>query len=47
MRIRILNGVITQRVVIVQEADAILIIGLKNHGIYDKVWQKGTMITQA
>jgi len=42
--IRILSDVTPEKVTILQEADAIFINGLKNHGLYNKVWQAGTML---
>jgi len=42
--IRILSDVTPEKVAILQEADAIFINGLRNHGLYDKVWQAGTML---
>ena len=42
--IRILSDVTPEKVAILQEADAIFINGLKNHGLYNKVWQAGTML---
>ncbi|HNW54167.1 MAG TPA: GMP synthase (glutamine-hydrolyzing), partial [Bacteroidales bacterium] len=42
--IRILSDVTAEKVSILQEADAIFINGLKNFGLYEKVWQAGTML---
>lgn len=42
--IRILGDVTPEKVQILQEVDAIFINGLKNSGLYDKVWQAGTML---
>jgi GMP synthase (glutamine-hydrolysing) len=42
--IRILSDITAEKVTILQEADAIFINGLKNNGLYDKVWQAGTML---
>ncbi len=41
--IRILGDVTPEKVRILQEADAIFINGLKQHNLYDKVWQAGTI----
>ncbi|MBL7972031.1 MAG: glutamine-hydrolyzing GMP synthase [Prolixibacteraceae bacterium] len=41
--IRILSDVTPEKVRILQEADAIFINGLKEWGLYDKVWQAGVM----
>jgi GMP synthase (glutamine-hydrolysing) len=37
--IRVLGEITRERIRILQEADHIFIEGLKNHGLYDKVWQ--------
>jgi GMP synthase (glutamine-hydrolysing) len=42
--IRILGEITAERVRILQEADYIYIEGLKNHGLYDKVWQAGVIL---
>ncbi|MBW6537354.1 MAG: glutamine-hydrolyzing GMP synthase [Mariniphaga sp.] len=42
--IRILGDVTPEKVRILQEADAVFINGLKNWGLYDKVWQAGVML---
>lgn len=42
--IRILGEVTKEKVRILQEADAIFINGLKEHGLYDDVWQAGVML---
>lgn len=42
--IRILSDVTPQKVRILQEADSIFINGLKEWGLYDKVWQAGAML---
>jgi GMP synthase (glutamine-hydrolysing) len=42
--IRILSDITAEKVAILQEADAIFINGLKNNGLYDKVWQAGAML---
>jgi len=42
--IRILGDVTPEKVQILQEVDAIFINSLKNSGLYDKVWQAGTML---
>ncbi|WP_435355370.1 glutamine-hydrolyzing GMP synthase [Emticicia sp. SJ17W-69] len=42
--IRILGDVTPEKVQILQEVDAIFINGLKNYGLYDHVWQAGTML---
>ncbi|MDO8928042.1 MAG: glutamine-hydrolyzing GMP synthase, partial [Bacteroidota bacterium] len=41
--IRILSDVTPEKVLMLQEADAIFINGLKEWGLYDKVWQAGAM----
>ena len=43
--IRILSDVTREKVRILQEVDHIFINGLKEHGLYDKVWQAGAMLT--
>jgi GMP synthase (glutamine-hydrolysing) len=42
--IRILGEVTPEKVHILQEADHIYISKLKKHGLYDKVWQAGTIL---
>ena len=42
--IRILGEVTPEKVAMLQEADAIYINGLKKHGLYDSVWQAGTIL---
>jgi GMP synthase (glutamine-hydrolysing) len=42
--IRILGDVTPEKVQLLQEADAIYVNGLKKHGLYDKVWQAGTIL---
>ncbi len=41
--IRILGDVTPEKVRIIQEVDAIYIEGLRAHGLYDKVWQAGSI----
>jgi GMP synthase (glutamine-hydrolysing) len=41
--IRILGDVTREKVRILQEVDAIFINGLKDHGLYDDVWQAGAI----
>jgi GMP synthase (glutamine-hydrolysing) len=43
LAIRILGDVTPEKVQILQEADAIYINNLKSAGLYDKVWQAGTI----
>jgi len=43
--IRILGDITPEKVQILQEVDHIFIQGLKEHGLYDKVWQAGAMLT--
>lgn len=43
--IRILSDVTAEKVQILQEVDSIFIQGLKDNGLYDKVWQAGAMLT--
>ena len=43
--IRILGDVTAEKVHILQEVDNIFIQGLKDHDLYDKVWQAGAMLT--
>jgi GMP synthase (glutamine-hydrolysing) len=42
--IRILGDITAEKVRILQEVDAIFINGLKNSGLYNQVWQAGTML---
>jgi GMP synthase (glutamine-hydrolysing) len=42
--IRILGDVTAEKVRILQEVDHIFIRGLRNHDLYDKVWQAGAML---
>jgi GMP synthase (glutamine-hydrolysing) len=42
--IRILGDITAEKVRILQEVDAIFINGLKQWGLYDKVWQAGAML---
>lgn len=42
--IRILGEITPEKVSMLQEADAIFVNGLKNWGLYDKVWQAGVML---
>jgi GMP synthase (glutamine-hydrolysing) len=42
--IRILGDITSEKVRILQEVDNIFISGLKEHGLYDKVWQAGAML---
>lgn len=42
--IRILGDVTAEKVSILQEVDHIFISGLKEHGLYDDVWQAGAML---
>ena len=44
LAIRILGEVTTEKVRILQEVDAIFINGLREDGLYDKVWQAGAML---
>jgi GMP synthase (glutamine-hydrolysing) len=44
LAIRILGEVTEEKVQLLQAADAIYINGLKAHGLYDKVWQAGTIL---
>lgn len=43
--IRILGDITAEKVNILQEVDAIFINGLRQHGLYDKVWQAGAILT--
>ncbi len=42
--IRILSDITAEKVAILQEVDHIFIKGLKDHGLYDDVWQAGVML---
>jgi GMP synthase (glutamine-hydrolysing) len=42
--IRILGEITPEKVIMLQEADAIFIRGLNNWGLYDKVWQAGVIL---
>jgi len=42
--IRILGDITADKVKILQEVDSIFISGLREHGLYDKVWQAGAML---
>jgi len=42
--IRILGEITAEKVRILQEADDIYISGLRSHGLYEKVWQAGTIL---
>ena len=44
LAIRILGDITREKVAILQEVDAIFINGLKDAGLYDKVWQAGAML---
>lgn len=44
LAIRILGEVTEEKVDLLQRADAIYINGLKEHGLYDKVWQAGAIL---
>ena len=44
MAIRILGDITPEKVAILQEVDAVFINGLKEHGLYDKVWQAGAIL---
>jgi GMP synthase (glutamine-hydrolysing) len=43
--IRILGEITVEKVNVLQEVDSIFINGLKKHGLYDKVWQAGAILT--
>lgn len=43
--IRILGDITAEKVNILQEVDSIFIGGLRKHGLYDKVWQAGAILT--
>ncbi|MEZ4988718.1 MAG: glutamine-hydrolyzing GMP synthase [Saprospiraceae bacterium] len=42
--IRILGAITPEKVQLLQEADAIFIDNLRSYGLYDKVWQAGTIL---
>jgi GMP synthase (glutamine-hydrolysing) len=42
--IRILGDITPEKVTLLQEADAIFINNLKDSGLYDQVWQAGTIL---
>jgi len=44
LAIRILGDITEEKVRLLQEADAIYTNGLKSHGLYDSVWQAGTIL---
>lgn len=44
LAIRILGDITPEKVAILQEVDHIFIQGLKDHGLYDKVWQAGAIL---
>ncbi|WP_298732167.1 glutamine-hydrolyzing GMP synthase [uncultured Chitinophaga sp.] len=44
LAIRILGAITPEKVAMLQEADAIYIEGLREAGLYDKVWQAGTIL---
>lgn len=44
LAIRILGDITADKVKLLQDADAIYINGLKEHGLYDNVWQAGTIL---
>jgi GMP synthase (glutamine-hydrolysing) len=44
LAIRILGDITPERVKMLQDADNIYIEGLKNHKLYDKVWQAGCIL---
>lgn len=44
LAIRILGEITEEKVTLLQKADAIYINGLKEHGLYEKVWQAGTIL---
>ncbi|WP_435264075.1 glutamine-hydrolyzing GMP synthase [Tenacibaculum sp. nBUS_03] len=44
LAIRILGDITAEKVRILQEVDAVFINGLKEHGLYDKVWQAGAIL---
>ena len=44
LAIRILGEITEEKVALLQEADQIYIEGLKDHQLYDKVWQAGAIL---
>jgi len=44
LAVRILGDITPEKVRILQEADHIFIQGLRDHGLYDKVWQAGVIL---
>jgi GMP synthase (glutamine-hydrolysing) len=44
LAIRILGDITPEKIAMLQEADAIFINGLKDWGLYDKVWQAGVIL---
>jgi GMP synthase (glutamine-hydrolysing) len=44
LAIRILGEITADKVKLLQEADAIYMDGLKKHGLYNKIWQAGTIL---
>jgi GMP synthase (glutamine-hydrolysing) len=44
LAIRILGDITQEKVTMLQEADAIFIQGLRDHDLYDDVWQAGVML---
>jgi GMP synthase (glutamine-hydrolysing) len=44
LAIRILGDITPEKVAILQEVDAVFINGLKEHGLYNKVWQAGAIL---
>ena len=42
--VRILGDITPEKVAMLQEADHIFINGLRKHGLYDQVWQAGTIL---
>ena len=44
LAVRILGEVTREKVAILQEADSIFINGLRDNGLYDKVWQAGVIL---
>jgi GMP synthase (glutamine-hydrolysing) len=44
LAIRILGEITEEKVLLLQEADAIFIQALKNHNLYDQVWQAGAIL---
>lgn len=44
LAIRILGDITAEKVALLQEVDAVFINALKEHGLYDKVWQAGAIL---